>query len=237
MKRLIMFVVAVAGTWLAPGLAWSQDYSGYGHAYGRGRAVACESEGGAYRECRTGFRGPAMLEQNWSQTRCVEGRNWGSGPGMVWVRGGCRGLFVESRGAGWPSGPSGGVLRCESIDGEYNECDIGVRGRVQLSRQLSGAPCVEGRTWGQRGDQVWVSGGCRAEFTVGGGWGRPGNYTVTCSSEDGRTAVCPWDPRLGYPRIVEQLSSSSCDEGYSWGMRGRSQIWVSRGCRARFGPR
>jgi hypothetical protein len=36
--------------------------------------------------------------------------------------------------------------------------------------------------------------------------------------------------------VIQQLSSSPCREGYTWGYAG-NQIWVDRGCRARFGAR
>ena len=53
----------------------------------QGRAILCESQDGGYRECATGFRGNAVLTENRSDTRCVEGGNWGNtGRGSVWVR-------------------------------------------------------------------------------------------------------------------------------------------------------
>jgi len=55
-----------------------------------------------------------------------------------------------------------GVVRCESIKGRSQECLI--YGRARLIRQLSDTPCVEGDTWGQGRNGVWVTRGCRAEF-------------------------------------------------------------------------
>ena len=49
-----------------------------------------------------------------------------------------------------PGYRDGQVVRCESSDGRSRECPIDSYGRVQLVRQLSGAPCIEGRTWGSR---------------------------------------------------------------------------------------
>lgn len=248
MRRLSLMILSAAALWLLPAAGWAQQLGGL--AAPPGRAVVCESLDGAYRQCRTGFRGAAMLAENRSQTRCVEGRNWGSGRGTVWVNGGCRGLFAEV-GFGGSAGRPGEAVRCESVDGRYRECRLGVRGRAQLVRQLSEARCVQGRTWGQRGDTVWVNGGCRAEFAArgnagsGGGWTPVGpggaaganGRTVTCSSEAGRLARCPWDWRQGRPVVLERLSGARCDEGYSWGMNGPGEIWVSQGCRARFGGR
>lgn len=248
MRRLTLMILSAAAVWLLPAAGWAQQLGGL--AAPPGRTVACESQDGAYRQCRTGFRGAAVLAENWSQTRCVEGRNWGSERGTVWVSGGCRGLFAEA-GFGGSAGRPGEAVRCESIEGGYRECRLGARGRVQLVRQLSDARCVQGRTWGQRGGMVWVNGGCRAEFAAsgsggpGGGWspvgpggaGNAAGRTITCSSEDGRLARCPWDWHLGRPMLVERLSGARCDEGYSWGMNGPGEIWVSQGCRARFGNR
>jgi hypothetical protein len=38
---------------------------------------------------------------------------------------------------------------------------------VTLSRQLSDSGCVQGKTWGYDANGIWVSNGCRAEFTLG----------------------------------------------------------------------
>ena len=42
---------------------------------------------------------------------------------------------------------------------------------------------------------------------------------------------------MGRPVLIEQLSSTPCQEGVTWGQSGRGEIWVSRGCRGRFGVR
>lgn len=208
---------------------------GWNPGHGNTGSVLCESQNNRYRECPTNFRGNAVLIQNVSQTRCVEGQNWGSRDGMVWVDRGCKGRFVQGNSSG-----SGGTVRCESQNGRRRECNTGFRGNAVLSRQLSNARCVEGQTWGQGRGSVWVDGGCRAEFTEGrGGW-NPGqgnnNYSVTCSSSNGRRSTCAWNSRYGRPVLIEQLSSSPCREGVTWGYAG-NQIWVDRGCRARFGAR
>ena len=66
---------------------------------------------------------------------------------------------------------------------------------------------------------------------------RPSSPTITCESQDRRYSSCAWDSRWGWPRLVEELSQSSCREGSSWGYDGRGQLWVDRGCRARFTAR
>jgi hypothetical protein len=118
-------------------------------------------------------------KDGWSidlQARDQSGRvSWGS-------------CFVETRtgdvslfGFGWggSGGGSGGNLfefNCASVEGKYRECQLPVDGRARLIKQKSDAPCVQGRSWGQRGDRVWVDDGCRAKFevSVGGGGGAGG---------------------------------------------------------------
>jgi hypothetical protein len=136
-------------------------------------------------------------------------------------------------------GPDGQRVRCESDNGRYRECRVPGRARIELVRQLSDTTCVEGRNWGVRNDRVWVNNGCRAEFSAfGGAWGNGGwSNSVICASDDQRTTTCPWNARQGRPRLLEQLSSASCREGQSWGQTRSGDIWVSRGCRGRFGGR
>ena len=61
-----------------------------------------------------------------------------------------------------PIDDGNGVVRCESIKGRSQECRV--NGRARLIRQLSDTPCVEGTSWGQGRNGVWVTAGCRAEF-------------------------------------------------------------------------
>ena len=54
---------------------------------------------------------------------------------------------------------------CESGDGKLHWCHEGIGGRVRLVRERKGR-CIEGRTWGQGRNGVWVDRGCRADFEV-----------------------------------------------------------------------
>jgi hypothetical protein len=129
----------------------------------------------------------------------------------------------------------GQVVRCESSDGRGRECPIDSYGRVQLVRQLSGAPCIEGRTWGSGNGRVWVSEGCRGEFAATGGYDNGYDNTgqvVRCESNDGRWRLCAMDTR-GDIQLVRQLSDSACIEGRSWG-GDQAGVWVTQGCRAEF---
>lgn len=210
-------------------------HGGWNPGLSPGGTVLCESKDNRRSTCNTGFRGRATLSQNLSKTRCVEGQNWGSGNGVVWVDGGCRARFVQ----GSHGGGHGVKVRCESDNGRYRECQTGFRGNAVLTRKLSDARCTEGETWGQRNGMVWVDRGCRAEFIAGGGNWNPGGgnsgYTVTCSSDDNRHRTCAWTSR-GRPVLIQQLSKNECREGSTWGYSD-NQIWVDRGCRARFGAR
>lgn len=222
-------------------------------------SITCSSKDNRRRECDTPFRGRAALVENISGTRCIEGRNWGSERGRVWVDNGCRGRFVEARG-GWggnswggddrPGNLPTGTVRCESRDRRQVVCDTGWR-RAMIVRQLSGTACVEGRNWHQDNGRIWVDDGCRADFAPargGRGWdrdddGRPGDrprpgYAITCSSDDRRLRTCQWDDRAGYPVPTRQLSDTRCEEGRTWGYdRRRAVVWVNDGCRARFEAR
>ena len=60
-------------------------------------------------------------------------------------------------------------ITCESLGERAEACGTVAAGSsVRLVRQLSGAPCAEGRNWGTgpNRDSIWVSGGCRAVFDV-----------------------------------------------------------------------
>jgi hypothetical protein len=60
-------------------------------------------------------------------------------------------------------------ITCESRLSGAEPCGtIAAGSTVRLSRQLSSAKCIEGRTWGTgpSNDSIWVSGGCRAVFDV-----------------------------------------------------------------------
>ena len=218
--------------WTTPG--WTNQ------APGRGQLVLCESKDGNYRECATGFRNPPTIERQLSSTRCVEGRNWGHRPGVIWVHGGCRARFVENA-------PVVGQLpeiTCQSVRG-YRECNVAFRGQVELLRQVPRSSlCVEGRTWGQKPGVIWVDRGCGGVFAEAyrpsGGFYPSDEYdafTVDCSSLDGAYALCSWTARFGAPFLIEQYSRQPCVQGISWGYTPRRGLWVDRGCRARFGAR
>lgn len=160
------------------------DYRGNG--YGQGQQVRCESNDGRNRTCPMDTRGGVQLVRKLSRTACIEGRNWGSSRGGVWVTDGCRADFRSGGGNysgngsyygnndhhygnngsyyGNNHGIGGHVFRCESNDGRARECAANTRAGVQLVRQLSRSPCIQGRSWGYGRNGIWVAQGCRAEF-------------------------------------------------------------------------
>jgi Protein of unknown function (DUF3011) len=130
--------------------------------------------------------------------------------------------FVETRtgdvslyGFGWggSSAPGSFEFTCASKDERYRECQLPIDGRARLVKRRSDAPCTEGRSWGQKGDRVWVDRGCRATFEVvrGGGGGSGGGVNpgqrqraeVQCRNEARRqnidvSRVAPAEPRSSY---------------------------------------
>lgn len=244
-------------------------------------AVVCSSTDNRYRECAVPFRGRAVLSQQISQAPCVEGQSWGQKQGLVWVNRGCRARFAtvpDTMGNAPGNRPS---IACKSQQGARAVCNTGMNGRMQLiSRFKNSGACIEGRTWGQRANQVWVSDNCRARFAAANrqrsnngvgydsrderndrdnrehgqdeysrgpsqdgddrrgksGWMRDPAYAVDCSSE-GSHQRCNWDGRYGSPRLVQRTSRNDCVEGRTWGYSERDGLWVSGGCRARFGAR
>jgi hypothetical protein len=230
MRILIAAAAVLAASAAAP--AFAQHYAGNGYG---GGVVRCESNDGRTRECPTGG-GRVMLQKQLSNAPCIEGRTWGTGRNGVWVSQGCRADFRVA-GNGWGGGNGGDIVNCNSNDGRLNRCAINGRGgRVQLVRQMSNAPCIEGRTWGSDRNSIWVSQGCRGQFSVGrgGGWDESGygGRVFRCESIDGRTRECPANTRAGV-QLVRVLSDAPCVQGRTWGY-GRNGIWVAQGCRAEF---
>ena len=60
------------------------------------------------------------------------------------------------------------TVTCSSDDGQRVHCNADTRSGVRLTRQISGARCDQGSTWGYDSRGVWVDGGCSAEFDVSG---------------------------------------------------------------------
>ena len=150
--------------------------------------------------------------------------------------------FVETRtgdvnlyGFGWGYDDNGDdrmQFNCASVDMKYRECQLPVKGRAVLVKRLSDARCVEGQSWGQRGDRVWVNNGCRAKFEVTRTGGGGGANVVDCNSDGNRYRECSIGPGY-FGRLLRDNSNGRCRENSTWGTR-NGVIWVTNGCRGRF---
>lgn len=118
----------------------------------------------------------------WSMDMRVSNRQGQQSSGSCFVE--TSSGVVNLYGFGWGGdepGSSGGFeFNCASVESKYRECQLPVDGRARLVKRYSKSECIEGRSWGQRRDRVWVDHGCRAKFEVrrgsggGGGWGGGG---------------------------------------------------------------
>jgi len=134
-----------------------------------------------------------------------------------------------------------GTIRCESRNNNTQRCNVRTDNRVDLQRVIGGR-CSKGRDWGFTANQIWVSGGCRAEFAYGysnsGGYPTPlpqpvDDYagTLSCESWNYKYQQCNvrTDDRVELVRKI----AGKCNAGRQWGYTG-DYIWVDKGCRAEF---
>jgi len=130
------------------------------------QTINCSSNNGKRNWCAIGTNRDVQLVRQISGSPCVRGDTWGIDNRGLWVDRGCRADFAIGRSLGPPPPPPPVIINCSSNNGKRNWCDIGNRRDVQLTRQISGSPCVRGDTWAidQRG--LWVDRGCRADFTI-----------------------------------------------------------------------
>ena len=96
----------------------------------------------------------------------------------------------------------GSVVTCESRGSSREQCRIPADVRVELTRHLSDTPCEQGRNWGVSSGYIWVSNGCRAEFTVssagygGGNGGNPGYGNANANPNQLRACQTEADRRM-----------------------------------------
>lgn len=205
-------------------------------------AILCESQNNGRSHCRTDTSMGVTLVRQISQNECVRDRTWGVDRDGIWVSGGCRAEFAHggtdtSSVIMPPAAPSSPVYVCESLDGKRNHCALDTSFGVNLLRQISDSECLLNQTWGVDPNGIWVSGGCRGEFTLGNarihlGNEVPSSARVLCESVDGKRTVCPADTRMGVA-VVRQISDSACKLNSTWGFDANG-IWVTAGCRAEF---
>ena len=130
---------------------------------GYGQRIRCESRDSRTSYCNVDTRGGVRLVHQLSDRRCIRGSNWGANERGIWVTGGCRAEFELGTDSRYGYGRT---FRCESTDNRTRYCNVDTRQGVSLVRQLSRSACIEGRSWGATRDGVWVSRGCRGEFST-----------------------------------------------------------------------
>lgn len=132
------------------------------------------------------------------------------------------------------------TIRCESRNNKMQRCNVRTDNRVDLLRVIGGR-CSKGRDWGFTANQIWVSGGCRAEFGYGYANGpepvRPSpdyDYagTLRCESRGNRYEQCNVQTN-NRVELIRRIGGT-CNAGRQWGYT-NGYIWVNNGCRAEFG--
>jgi hypothetical protein len=161
------------------------------------QSITCEANNDNRKYCGNYNPGEVRLERQISGSPCIEGQTWGVDRQGLWVERGCRAVFTI--GGRWNGGGPGGgqnSIKCESNDGHRNYCgNVDRNDRVNLQQQISGSPCIEGRSWGVDRSGLWVDDGCRAIFRVGGGWHGGGGSGGPGGGPGGGW----WDPNPGDP--------------------------------------
>jgi hypothetical protein len=140
----------------------SRDEARLGSGYAR--TLTCESSVGHVQRCAAITSNGVQMTRQLSKRSCLENKDWGYDNRGIWVKNGCRAEFALG---GLPpmSSASETSLICGSENGKNHRCNANTLGGVTLSRQLSDSACVRGKTWGYDRNGIWVSDGCRAEFT------------------------------------------------------------------------
>jgi hypothetical protein len=154
---------------------------------GGGHLVTCESDNMRHQYCPARTGGGVRLQRQLSGSPCQYGHTWGYDGGGVWVNRGCRAEFLVGGGGGggkfggggwYGSGPGAGgwvpppepppaaFMTCASEDQRYRFCPVPIPSGARLQRQLSGAGCWLGSTWGFEPNGIWVTQGCRGEFAI-----------------------------------------------------------------------
>ena len=196
--------------------------------------VRCESRDMGRVHCPMETAGGVELVRQLSERSCIRGSEWDIERDGIWVSLGCRGEFRPRRPMATKV-PTRRVIRCES-DGRPNSCPVTLRGApVRLLRQLSVWPCKEGRSWGVRRNEIWVSRGCDGEFELGAADGSgfvDVPRVLVCESKSKARRMCGVTVEREV-RLQRQISGAACVEGESWGWS-RDGVWVDDGCRGEF---
>ena len=137
--------------------------------------LVCESLNGQPGLCYADTTDGVRLVRRISDSKCEFGSDWGWDTNGIWVSNGCRGEFairpVNAAAAQVTMTSASSVrpatITCESKNNTRNHCKTDTRWGVTLVRQVSENECIRGRSWGFDTDGIWVTNGCRGEFTLG----------------------------------------------------------------------
>jgi hypothetical protein len=145
-----------------------RPYNLYANQAGRAGTINCSSDDGGRHNCPADTNGGVLLVEQRSGSPCTRGYSWGEDRDSIWVDHGCRADFQtgNSGGGGYPTAA---LITCSSDDNDRHSCAAYTNGGVRLVRQISGAACKRGYSWGSDERGIWVDHGCRGEFQVGGG--------------------------------------------------------------------
>jgi hypothetical protein len=173
MRRLLPFTALAMLTFALFSFSYVsaiEDDSRLAHRPSGGqKTIRCESQKGRHEYCYTYTTGQVRLERQLSNAPCRRYDTWGAdrdGSG-IWVRDGCRAIFVVEGYRPYPdTGGGRRTVTCKSEGFKYKYCRTGAHGRVRLERQLSDTRCHRGDNWGVDRNGIWVDGGCGAVFSV-----------------------------------------------------------------------
>ena len=140
--------------------------------------ISCKSRDFKPKTCRAD--GPIQslrLHKQKSNSPCILGETFGYRGASIWVTEGCSGEFdvvsvAASESAADTSPFFGGgtkkeKVKCRSKDFKLKTCRVdGPIETLRVSKQKSNSPCIEGKSYGFKGDTIWVDKGCYAEFKV-----------------------------------------------------------------------
>lgn len=131
------------------------------------QTINCESIPGRTKHCAAVTSNGVQMTRQISKHSCVVNQDWGWDNNGVWVKNGCRAEFTIGTSMTPMSSSALSTITCESGKGMNHRCNASTINGVTLSRQLSDSGCIQGQTWGYDANGIWVSNGCRAEFTLG----------------------------------------------------------------------
>jgi hypothetical protein len=140
------------------------------------RRITCGTGTTSQVQCMTGgYATNVRLVRDMSGNRCRQNSNWGYTDSFIWTNAFCRAEFEitysGSPGPGpvrpQPVQPTTRTITCGNSYGAQMSCNpFGQVASVRVARDLSNGRCRQGATWGFTQQDLWVKGGCYADFLV-----------------------------------------------------------------------